>query len=334
MENDPDPDAMSNRPKIDADDDVELQDMTVTEGGASGGLFVADDSDDDDAIAQARLAAQIRSDDDSDENSDDYAGQQLQHMSRSEDEDDEDMEDEQDADDGDDPIVKTYEICATKILAEHLYLFQYPIRSANRPYESSDLPSEARMKPRTGHVQIDIPILESNYYDNQRAVQWTDDPLKVQTLGGNVAPSRNYLIGLVRGDQLHVTALKGVAQLRPVFKYIDEHDREEREAKRSDASAEKGAKAPKAVQMSAKSSDALPDLSTTALIRAAEEENWTKLHWRESSHKESENVFKHLITTKPDTLCNPLTDKAAYLDMLSTIKTETAVPSKTKKESK
>lgn len=336
MEDDPDVDAMANRPIVGQADDSEIRETTVIEGGASGGLFVADDddSDEDATIRHARAEADAEMEG---YDSEAYAGQQLMYSeegSGAEEEDDEEAEEEGPGL-GDDPIVKTIDIYATKILSEHLYLFQYPIRPANRPYEETDRPTEARMKPRAGHLQVEIPILESNYYDRQRAVQWTTEPLRTQTLGGSVAPGRNYLVGLVRGDEMHVTPLKGVAQLRPIFRYIDEHDREEREVKRSEASADKTARAPKTVQVSAKSSDMLPDLSTTALIRAAEEENWTKLQWRESTHRESENVSKHLMTGKQDTLCTPITDKAAYLDMLSTTRSADATTKpKPKQESK
>ena len=70
--------------------------------------------------------------------------------------------------------------------------------------------------------------------------------------------------------------------------------------------------------MSAKSSDAVPDLSTTSILRAAEEESWTKLQWRDQYDAESISVSQWLLTKKTNIRCESMTDKAAYLDLLST----------------
>lgn len=334
MNDDPDLDAMAQSPIASDNDDVEMRDTTVIEGGASGGLFMPDtpsDGENDDALERARQYADAMEGEGA--ASETLSGEEMMAGLES---GSDDSEDEAETDDeGDDPIVKTYDIYATKRLADHLYLFQYPIRPPNRPYEYPEQPVEARMKPRSGHIEIEIPIPETDYYDQQRATRWTDEPLKRQTIGGTITKGRNYLIGVMRGDELHVTPLKGIAQLRPTFKYIDTRDSEDKEVKRSDAAAERAPRAARAVQVSAKSSDAVPDLSTTALIRAAEEENWTRLQWRDSDNTESRSVFNHMLTTKKDIFCESLTDKAQYLDMLSTVKapvSETPKSTKVKKD--
>lgn len=341
MQNEPDDDAMANRPLVNESDSVNIQQTTVIEGGPSGGLFLQDESSEDEVDA-ALTQAMLQSDSQSraHEQSVPISGH---HLNEDEEDDEDEEEEEKDndddddvtmTDDEDDPVVQTIPIYAAKRLAEVLYLFQYPIRPANIPYEGAHCPTEARIKPKIGQVQMDVPIPDMQHYDENRATTWTDKPLRTQTLGGTISSGRNYLIGVMVGDELHVTPLAGVAQVRPVFKYIDDNDRDERARKKSEAAT--GTSRPaKALQMSAKSSDAVPDLSTTALIRAAEEENWQKLTWRDRLHEESETIGTHMLSRRTDVWCTPITDKETYLDMLSTSgKAKDSVPATAKKESK
>lgn len=321
MQNDPDLAPMEHAPIRRDMQSTEELDTTVIEGGPASGLFLPDAPSDSD-VENAKGDAQQQLDAGAD--SDTYANDQLMRDLSSNDGLDSNEEEEQFSDD-DDPIVKSHDIFATKRLAEHLYLFQYPIRPPTRPYAGSEKPSEVRIKTRANMLEVDIPIPESNYYDKTRGTQWTDESLRTQTISGRITSGRNYLMGIMHEGKLHVTPLKGLAQLRPNFKYIDAHDTEEREAKRSEANSERVPRAAKAVQVSAKSSDAMPDLSTTSLLRAAEEENWTKLAWRDAEDPESLSVSNWLLTKKLDVICEPLTDKAGYLDLMSTVRKEDVI---------
>ena len=326
MQNDPDDAAMEREPiqtLSDADEDLQT---TVIEGGPSGGLFLPDhDPSSDEDVKEARRLAEQQLNDGAD--SDSYANDQLMKEVTSEEEEESDTP----QDDEDDPIVQTHNIYATKKLAEHLYLFQYPIRPPDRQYVDLEKPTEARMKPRANMVEVDVPIPETAYYDQRRGRQWTDESLRKQTIAGRITPGRNYLVGVMDKGHLHVTPLKGIAQLRPNFQYIDSHDAEAKEVKRSENIADRAPRAAKAIQVSAKSSDAMPDLSTTSLLRAAEEENWTRLTWRDQYEDESATVSQWLVTKKTDVVCESVTDKAAYLDLLSTTGKEQVPVVKVKK---
>lgn len=322
MNDDPDVPAMANSPiRNDDYSNVEMRDTTVIQGGASGGLFMPDVDSDEEDVRRVQRRAEGVPEDDGGYDTDAYFQTQLMDTMADSDEDEEDddagQEDLEDEDEDEDPIVKTYDIYGTKRLAEHLYLFQYPIRPPNRPYEDPERPTGARMKPRCGHLEVEIPIPDSTYYDKERGRKWTDEALRQQTIGGTVMKGRNYVIGVMQGDELHVTSLKGTVQLRPNFTYIDAYDSAEKESKRPDAISERAPRTAKAIQVSAKSSDAVADLSTTALIRAAEEENWTKLQWKDSDDRESRKLCGHMFTNKTRQICESLTDKTAYLGMLS-----------------
>lgn len=336
MNNDPDVDAMANAPNLgDPSNDIEMRDTTVVEGGASGGLFLPDDESDGELDQIIQQTAGDIPMDDGGYDTDSYFHDQLMELSEVEEEangEDSGAEDEDD----DDPIIKTYDIYGTKRLAEHLHLLQYPIRPPNRPYHDAERPIGAQIKPRCGHLEIEIPIPDSAYYDHQRGTEWTDEALRKQTIGGTITKGRNYVIGVMHGDELHVTPLKGIVQLRPNFTYIDARDSAEKDVKRSDAmAADRAPRTAKAVQVSAKSTDAVHDLSTTALIRAAEEEKWTSMKWKDADDKESRKLFKLMYTSKTDQICESVTDKQGYLNLLSsTTEEESKVvkPTRTKKE--
>lgn len=311
MNNDFDVDAMIYGPTFDGDDDTEMQETTVIEGGPSGGLFLPDAESDieldpqlDSMIDPVLLLS-----------AEDGVQATSDHENDLHEEESDDAEEEED-----DPIEKTYEIYGTTGLNKQLHLFQYPIRPSDRVYNDLDRPCGARLKPRCGHLEVEIPIPDSAYYDRQRGTEWTDTPLKKQSLAGTIARGRHYLIGVTRGDELHVSPLEGVVQLRPNFSYIDAHDSAQKEDKKLDALADKASRAPRAIQVSAKPSDAVPDLSTTASLRAAEEDKWSEMRWQDvDDDDEFEKSFQYLYSRKTSQVCESLTNESSYLDLLSCI---------------
>lgn len=73
-----------------------------------------------------------------------------------------------------DPVIKTYDIYFTTALTPHLHLFQYPVRSSSLPYShmTGDSPTNARMKPQSGVVELDIPINTRRNYDQEKGRRW------------------------------------------------------------------------------------------------------------------------------------------------------------------
>ena len=73
-----------------------------------------------------------------------------------------------------DPVIKTYDIYLTTALTPHLHLFQYPVRSSTLPYShmTGACPTNARMKPQSGVVELDIPINTVRNYDQEKGRRW------------------------------------------------------------------------------------------------------------------------------------------------------------------
>lgn len=73
-----------------------------------------------------------------------------------------------------DPVLAEYDIFLTPQLKEQLLLLQYPNRKRATPYnaEQRTLPSELRIKPKTGFVEIDIGVTTHVNFDKIKGLQW------------------------------------------------------------------------------------------------------------------------------------------------------------------
>eukprot|EP01121_Diplochlamys_sp_Union-15-3_P017583 TRINITY_DN6217_c0_g1_i2.p1 TRINITY_DN6217_c0_g1~~TRINITY_DN6217_c0_g1_i2.p1 ORF type:complete len:205 (-),score=38.82 TRINITY_DN6217_c0_g1_i2:1310-1924(-) len=120
-------------------------------------------------------------------------------------------------DEDDDPVVAEISVILSKELDSRLSLLQHPLRPPWRLHDSDKL-KEIRLKPKGS-------ILEAEYYSN-----WRDES-EEDTYGlksSSVPLKTNYAIGLFRGDELYLTPLKNVFQMRPSFKYLDESESRKR----------------------------------------------------------------------------------------------------------
>lgn len=93
--------------------------------------------------------------------------------------------------DDDDPVVCSYDIHITASQAPDLYIFQYPVRSKNKPYTKAEnaCPLEARLKPKSGLIEVDVPMNVHVNYDEEKGRIWGDVLRKAakeagKTLGG------------------------------------------------------------------------------------------------------------------------------------------------------
>jgi hypothetical protein len=237
------------------------------------------------------------------------------------DEEDDDLETRMTGDD-DDPIVRTIPILATKTLSPYLHFFAFPARKGKDAFESANRRETARIKRETGQIEMDLTVADTHspHYNADRGKLWTDQPLRTISLGGQVRPL-HHLHGWYNRGALHVTPVDKFVQMRPKLAHIDAHDKEDKEAKRLDALGDKPSRAAKAVQLSAKSTDAVaPEQATTsALLRLVEEEMWTDIDWNGETDADSWHHAESLMTGKKQA-CKSLTNEEQYLQMLSTVR--------------
>ncbi|PGH07027.1 sulfite reductase (NADPH) hemoprotein beta-component [Blastomyces parvus] len=72
-----------------------------------------------------------------------------------------------------DPVIASYDIYITDSQIRR-FLFQYPDRQATQPYNAAtqQKPTELRIKPRTGLVEVDIPINTHINYDEKKGLRY------------------------------------------------------------------------------------------------------------------------------------------------------------------
>ncbi|WBW75547.1 DNA-directed RNA polymerase III complex subunit Rpc37 [Schizosaccharomyces osmophilus] len=200
----------------------------------------------------------------------------------------------------DDPVVRTLPVYYSPALRNHLLLNQYPLRPKNREYSSrtGETPMNARIKPKTGWMEMEVPIPTANYFDEDKAKKYSaeNQPLRTQVLAGRLQqPQTNLMVGLIRNGQIHIVPLRGLTQLRPSMRHVDDHTQRVKASTTSttsqpNASSSRGPV--RAIQVTAKQNTEAPKLSTTHIIRATEEEEWQSVEIREN--EEAHTVAKQL----------------------------------------
>ncbi|KAI5288151.1 hypothetical protein KEM54_005431 [Ascosphaera aggregata] len=271
------------------------------------------------------------------------------------------------SDDVSDPVIASYDILLTESFINR-FLLQYPDRQSNLPYNNltSQKPTELRLKPATGLVEVDVPINTRVNYDERKGLRLgnamrrsriiseggslgmaggfntgvgaagrgkgvgvgggdiimgedegdgyesNDDRkagviMTTQTLGGRIVPPAEgdpvYMLGAFREsellpsslltastgqltcnsspDQLHLSPLAGIVQLRPQLHHLDALD--EISLQKKAASKSKGEDAEpeaRAIDMRVKSADKeTGGQSNNELLKKIQEEKWERFNW-------------------------------------------------------
>eukprot|EP00095_Tigriopus_kingsejongensis_P006678 maker-scaffold25_size650667-snap-gene-0.17 protein:Tk06678 transcript:maker-scaffold25_size650667-snap-gene-0.17-mRNA-1 annotation:"dna-directed rna polymerase iii subunit rpc5" len=150
---------------------------------------------------------------------------------------------EEDADN--DPIVHEIPVFLAKSLAEQLYLFQYPVRPAHMSYDTTTV-LHSKVRPMQKQVEIAMALdSKSNNYDESKGEQIamnvdgtlaqreTEDlmfpsgVMDKQILSSTkaVKDASRYAVGILGGNELHITPLQGILHLRPNLDYLDKSDK-------------------------------------------------------------------------------------------------------------
>lgn len=81
-------------------------------------------------------------------------------------------------DDSSDPIKASYDIFIKPNLSngQKLYVLQFPNRAASQPYtaEKNSQPLELRTKPKSGLIEVDVPVDVFRNYDREKGIRWGD----------------------------------------------------------------------------------------------------------------------------------------------------------------
>jgi DNA-directed RNA polymerase-3 subunit RPC5 len=118
----------------------------------------------------------------------------------------------------DDPVTAEYDVYLTPALEQQLLLLQYPNRAPDRPYNDPS-PDTVRIKPKSGHVEMDITLMTDGNFNKYQALKWGDS-LRSQ---GNGESNGTY--GIAGGLSSHFM-VNGAANGRRRGSTSDEADRD------------------------------------------------------------------------------------------------------------
>ncbi len=201
-------------------------------------------------------------------------------------------------DDDDDPVVDEIPIFLNTTLSEDIYILEYPGRSSKRPYVDINNCGilDSRIKPKSGVVQVDIPIDIERFYDKKEGEAWGNLDVQTQTGVINHYDGTHY-VGVMNKDGLHMAPVNGAALLRPSFGYIDKELHETREINRTVNAATAVKKDVQAIHMTAKSSnDTAPRLGGALRSqRRQDEEEFVGMDWYDRDATESFEKAKSLL---------------------------------------
>ncbi|KAK7112961.1 DNA-directed RNA polymerase III subunit RPC5-like [Littorina saxatilis] len=222
-------------------------------------------------------------------------------------------------DDMEDPVVHEVDVYLSKSLASNLYVLQYPLRPEYMSYEHVDH-TKARVKPKHKMVELELGLnTKSQNYSESKGEQ-----IAVNVEGGNrlmeeesyfasgmmdkqvlrsvpcPADTHKYAIGILKNDELHVTPVNAMVQMRPVFDYLDKADnREKKETAAKEAGGDSSQEEDEDVQQvtvkfarpESEEAKARRMASYEYVQRRREEEHWHTLTYHgsdDTSHVEAE----------------------------------------------
>ena len=162
-----------------------------------------------------------------------------------------------------DPVVTDIPVFLSK--AGSCYLYQYPVRPGHMTYDGSHV-MRARFRPLNQQAQLELAInTKSDNYDESKGEQialntdgaaagsnkyFQSSKMDKQLLTGSspLGSTGRYALAILDNEELHLTPVKGVLQLRPSLGYMDKSDKTARlEARNSGDNVEEEDNKPQAV---------------------------------------------------------------------------------------
>ncbi|XP_039273152.2 DNA-directed RNA polymerase III subunit RPC5-like [Styela clava] len=247
-----------------------------------------------------------------------------------------------------DEVVKEFDVYLSKSLSGRLYLLQYPVQSVKRKYGSQDRDT-AKIKPQNNKIEMDVSLdISSPNYDQSKGEQialnvdgnvgtiqasttFDTNVMDRQTLQSSCVPARGkrYVSAIVQHDEVHLTPISHVMQLKPSFKYMDRAEHRASQAAKAKAAAEADssqdeAEEAKAVTVRVKGAESeavrlARERSYAAYEKRIADEKWieVKVHHKLDSYAERER--QRLIcqnTRQPDDKLSPAL--TAFSEMVQT----------------
>ncbi|XP_053672955.1 DNA-directed RNA polymerase III subunit RPC5 [Anopheles nili] len=146
--------------------------------------------------------------------------------------------------DEDDPIVEEIPVHLSKLLSEHLYVLQYPVKSSSSSFDDGRVVN-CCVKPINQQIKVDFALdTASSNYDAFKGEQFAlaadgkqrDKSQKLTFRSGTmdkqsflstkpIEDVSRYLVCAMQDGEVHATPLKGIVSMRQMFSYFDKQDK-------------------------------------------------------------------------------------------------------------
>lgn len=176
--------------------------------------------------------------------------------------------------DENDPVVKEIDVYLAKSLSNNIYLLQYPIRPQERSYENT-IYLGAKIKPKQSKLEIELELDTANEnYSKAKGEQFAlnvdgkltgnvslgaklkqdlpqqryyksnvmDKQVLTSTNGCLGQMNRLYHLGVLNNNQLHLTPVQSILQMKPSFDYFDIFEKKVKDIKEPSQTNETGLK--------------------------------------------------------------------------------------------
>ncbi|XP_052749846.1 DNA-directed RNA polymerase III subunit RPC5 [Galleria mellonella] len=160
-----------------------------------------------------------------------------------------------------DPVVQEIPVFLSQALSKHLYIYQYPVRPANRDWKDVKV-KNASIKPKNQLVRLEIGLdTYSDKYcpskgeqiaintDGQQESSWhVKEKDRSQYFRNGImdkivyesstpcVETQHYTVAILQDKELHCTSIQGVVQMRPSYSYYDKQDKRKHDKNKSNDS--------------------------------------------------------------------------------------------------
>ncbi|KKK14781.1 hypothetical protein AOCH_004192 [Aspergillus ochraceoroseus] len=235
-----------------------------------------------------------------------------------------------------DPVIASYDIYLTDSEISR-YVLQYLDRPTGYAYDelNGQKPTALRLKPKTGLVEVDVPINTRVNYDVGKGLRYGDalrksrsareggagslvgdvdmggmgggedaSLLKVQTLGGRIKGPEDgdpvYMLAAFRGDNLHLSPVSAVVQLHPQLHHLDAMDEipKGRGAKsRKEGEEDRAEPEARAIDVKIKAAEdrEVIEPGNLDLLKSMQDEQWKTYDWVDADNEESWAIYENYM---------------------------------------
>ncbi|KAL0893301.1 hypothetical protein ABMA27_014893 [Loxostege sticticalis] len=218
-----------------------------------------------------------------------------------------------------DPVVQEIPVYLSQALSKNLYIYQYPVRPANRDWKDVKvLNASVKSKNQLVRLEVGLDTYSDKYCsskgeqialntDGHQESSWhVKEKDKTQYFRHGIMDkivfessspcneTQHYAVAILQDKELHCTPIQGVMQMRPSYSYYDKQDKRKHDRNKADESDEEE-KEPEAQQVTVKFAR-----QETEIAKKAREKSFETISQRISEEPWYDTMWRHSDTDQAD----------------------------------